>query len=162
MVCCSTECRFANQCWRPLCPFSYPKKERRAHRWADLWKFLADEETRESYRLGMPRVRREEFSVKHWEHLPDVTEHVTPALVVGFTGPAPANVYVAPAPAVSSAAQAPVIEYWAFEPAVADTAPVPVKKYRAPSPTSMIKSLLKSEHEPGLTRLLKDGAGSLE
>ena len=57
MVCCPTECRFANQCWRPLRPYTHPK-EGRAQRWADLWKFLAHEETRESHRLGMPRVRR--------------------------------------------------------------------------------------------------------
>ena len=131
MVCCSTECRFANQCWRPLCPYTHPKEGRRAQRWADLWKFLAHEETRESHRLGMPRVRRE-FSVKHWEHLPEGTEHVTPAPDVGFTGPAPMTEHVDTLPAVTYAAPVPVIEY--AEPAVTDTAPASADVYVAPAP----------------------------
>ena len=105
-------CKFASQCWRPLSPYAHPKEERRAQRWAELWTFLAKEETRQAQRLGMPRVRRN-FSVRHYV----VENNSTPAPDVDYTGPAPVTEYVDTSPAVTYQAPAPVIEY-AAEPAV--------------------------------------------
>ena len=130
MVC----CKFASQCWRPLCPHAHPKEERRAQRWAELWTFLAKEETRQAQRLGMPRVRRN-FSIRHYA----VTD-AAPAPLTGYAEPAvadtasaSADVYVAPAFAVSYAAPAPVIEY-AAELAATDAAPALVNGNVAPAP----------------------------
>ena len=129
MVC----CKFASQCWRPLCPYAHPKEERRAQRWAELWTFLAKEETRQAQRLGMPRVRRN-FSIRHYA----VTD-AAPAPLTGYAEPAvadtasaSADVYVAPASAVLYAAPAPVIEY-AADHAVTYTAPAPVNENVASS-----------------------------
>ena len=129
MVC----CKFASQCWRPLCPYAHPKEERRAQRWAELWTFLAKEETREAQRLGMPRVRRN-FSIRHYavtDAAPaPLTDYAEPA--VADTASASADVYVAPAFAVSYAAPAPVIEY-AAELAATDTVPCSYGRKRGSS-----------------------------
>ena len=127
-------CKFASQCWRPLCPYAHPKEERRAQRWAELWTFLAKEETRQAQRLGMPRVRR---------------NFVAPAPAVSRAAPAPVIEHAADdavtdtAPAlvnenvgssiVSRAAPAPVIEH-AADDAVTYTAPAPVNENVAPTP----------------------------
>ena len=111
----------------------------------------------------MPRVRRE-FSVKHWEPLPEGTEHVTPAPAVCFTGPAPVTEYVDTSPAVTCAAPAPVIEY--AEPAVTDTTPAPVNEnvaltrvvlYVAPAP--VIEYTALERHGSGSSERIR-GSGT--
>ena len=124
-------CKFASQCWRPLCPYAHPKEERRAQRWAELWTFLADEETRQAQRLGMPRIRRN-FSIRHYAAPASRIEYVTPVPDDDCTGPAPVTEYVDTSQAVTYAAPAPVIDY--AESAVTDTAPAPVNQNVAPVP----------------------------
>ena len=45
-------CRFAGECWRPLCPFVHLGLGQCARKWADLWVFPADEEARVAQFLG--------------------------------------------------------------------------------------------------------------
>ena len=144
--CIGASCKFGSQCWRPLCPYAHPKEERRAQRWAELWTFLAEEETRQAQRLGMPRIRRN-FSIRHYAVTED--ENVAPAPAVPYApapvidhtaddaitdaAPAPLNENVAPTPAVSRATPAPVIEY-AADHAVTCTVPAPVNGNVASAP----------------------------
>ena len=124
-------CKFTSQCWRPLCPYAHPKEERRAQRWAELWTFLAEEETRQAQRLGMPRIRRN-FSIRHYAAPASRIEYVTPAPDDDSTGPAPVTEFVDTSHVVTYAAPAPVIDY--AEPAVTDTASASADVYMAPAP----------------------------
>ena len=132
-------CHFADNCWRPLCPYTHPGNGR-CKKWAAVWSLLAEQENVHHSPPKILKIRRRDFSVKHWEHLPDVTEHVTPAPAVGTTEPASvkftstssAAACLAPASRVEYVTPAPVIVY--AEPAVIDTAPAPVNENVAPAP----------------------------
>ena len=123
-------CKFATQCCRPLCPYAHPKEERRAQRWAELLTFLAEEETRQAQRMGMPRVRRN-FSIRHCAAPASKIEYVTPAPDVDCTGPAPVTEYVDIPPAVTYAAPAPMIDD--AEPAVTDNCACSCERKRGSS-----------------------------
>ena len=113
-------CRFAVNCWRPLCPFTHLGNGR-SKKWAAVWSLLAEQE--------------------EVLHSPPAASYAAPAPVIEYAecavtemASAPAVECVALAPAVSYPAPAPVIEY-AAEPAVTDTAPTPAQENVAPAPT---------------------------
>ena len=117
-------CHFADNCWRPLCPYTHPGNGR-CKKWAAVWGLLAEQENVHHSPPKILQIRRRDFCVKHWERIP-----AAPA--VTETAPAQAVEYVAPAPAVSYAAPAPVIEY-VPDHAVTCTAPAPVNENVAPA-----------------------------
>ena len=141
-------CHFADNCWRPLCPYTHPGNGR-CKKWAAVWGLLAEQENAHHSPPKILQIRRRDFCVTHWERIPErIPERIeepavlraAPAPVIEYaepavteTAPAQAVEYVAPAPAVSYAAPAPVIEY-AAEPAVTYTAPVPVNENVASAP----------------------------
>ena len=138
-------CHFADNCWRPLCPYTHPGNGR-CKKWAAVWSLLAEQENVHYSPPKILQIRRRDFCVKHWERFPERIEepavsHAAPAPAseyaadhaVTYTAPALVNENVAPAPAVSHAAPAPVIEY-AADDAVTYTAPAPVNENVTPAP----------------------------
>ena len=57
--------RFADNCWRPLCPHTHPGNGR-SKRWSALWNLLAEQEDALHSRPRLLQIRRRDFSVKHW------------------------------------------------------------------------------------------------
>ena len=108
-------------------------------------------------------------AVSHAAPAPVIEYAAEPA--VTYTAPAPVNENVAPAPAVTSAIRAWLIEH-AAAPAISFAAPDPmieypaldalVKKYRALAPASQRKSLMESELELELTKLIQEAYRILE
>ena len=157
-------CHFADNCWRPLCPYTHPGNGR-CKKWAAVWGLLAEQENAHHNPPKILQIRRRDFCVKHWERIPERIEEpavwrAAPAPVIEYaepavteTAPARAVEYVAPAPAVSYAAPAPVIEY-AAEPAVTYTALVPVNENVAPAPAvshAAPASVIEYAAEPAVT-----------
>ena len=58
-------CRFADNCWRPLCLYTHTGNGR-SKKWAAVWNLLAEQEDALHSPPRLLQIRRRDFSVKHW------------------------------------------------------------------------------------------------
>ena len=79
-------CHFADNCWRPLCPYTHPGNGR-CRKWAAVWGLLAEQENVHHSPPKILQIRRRDFCVKHWERIPERIEE-------------PAVLRAAPAPVI--------------------------------------------------------------
>ena len=61
-------CHFADNCWRPLCPYTHPGNGR-CKKWAAVWCLLAEQENAHHSPPKILQIRRRDFCVKHWERI---------------------------------------------------------------------------------------------